>query len=863
MKKCVRNVQERNIVVTDRNKKMGEKTMKILIIGGVAAGTKTAAKLKREDRSAEVTVITKDRDISYAGCGLPYYVGGLIENREELIVNTPAKYAGLTGVEVKTGKEAIALCVDKKEVIVKDVETGAEEAYGYDKLVLTVGASPAKLPIEGTDLSGVFQMRTPDDAENIRSYVEENQVKKAVVIGAGFIGLEVAENLKAKGVQVTVIDFASQILPNIVDAEVAVYAKKHLLKEGIRVITGTKADAIMGNDHVTGVKTSAGLLRCELLIMAAGIRPNTDFLQDSGLEMFKGTILVDKTMKTNLEDVYAAGDCVMVTNRITGKPQWSPMGSSANLEGRTLAQVLTGTKKEYPGVLGTGVVKLPNLNIGRTGLTEEQAKNAGYDVVTVVAPTDDKAHYYPDAGFFITKLIADRESHKLLGVQVLGNGAVDKMVDIAVMGINMGAVLEDFENADFAYAPPFSTAIHPFVQAVYILLNKINGNLVSMTPAEYAGGKAKDYKVVDVGLTPSIRGAVYVNLSQVNGEIEGLDKEEKLLLVCAKGKRGYFLQNRLRSYGYKNTVVLEGAQFFNDVKVQHAENAVSPEEETRVKALGFLRDKTTLDKFNGRVITRNGKITADEARTIAEAAEMFGSGEVTMTSRLTMEIQGVPFDNIEPLREYLMQAGLETGGTGSKVRPVVSCKGTTCQYGLLDSYAISEEIYKRFYEGYRDIVLPHKFKIAVGGCPNNCVKPNLNDVGIIGQRIPKVDTDICKGCKKCAIEAACPNKVAKVVDGKITIDETQCRHCGRCVGKCPFHTIEDGTYGYKIYVGGRWGKKVSKGRALSKIFISREEALDVVEKAILFFRDHGNKGERFAETIERIGFENVEKELIG
>lgn len=863
MKKCVRNVQERNIVVTDRNKKMGEKTMKILIIGGVAAGTKTAAKLKREDRSAEVTVITKDRDISYAGCGLPYYVGGLIENREELIVNTPAKYAGLTGVEVKTGKEAIALCVDKKEVIVKDVETGAEEAYGYDKLVLTVGASPAKLPIEGTDLSGVFQMRTPDDAENIRSYVEENQVKKAVVIGAGFIGLEVAENLKAKGVQVTVIDFASQILPNIVDAEVAVYAKKHLLKEGIRVITGTKADAIMGNDHVTGVKTSAGLLRCELLIMAAGIRPNTDFLQDSGLEMFKGTILVDKTMKTNLEDVYAAGDCVMVTNRITGKPQWSPIGSSANLEGRTLAQVLTGTKKEYPGVLGTGVVKLPNLNIGRTGLTEEQAKNAGYDVVTVVAPTDDKAHYYPDAGFFITKLIADRESHKLLGVQVLGNGAVDKMVDIAVMGINMGAVLEDFENADFAYAPPFSTAIHPFVQAVYILLNKINGNLVSMTPAEYAGGKAKDYKVVDVGLTPSIRGAVYVNLSQVNGEIEGLDKEEKLLLVCAKGKRGYFLQNRLRSYGYKNTVVLEGAQFFNDVKVQHAENAVSPEEETRVKALGFLRDKTTLDKFNGRVITRNGKITADEARTIAEAAEMFGSGEVTMTSRLTMEIQGVPFDNIEPLREYLMQAGLETGGTGSKVRPVVSCKGTTCQYGLIDTFGLSEEIHERFFHGYSDVKLPHKFKIAVGGCPNNCVKPDLNDLGIIGQRIPQVDMEKCRGCKICRVEKNCPINVAKVVDGKIVIDENSCNHCGRCIGKCPFNAFEDYTNGYRIYIGGRWGKKVAQGRYLEKVFTDKEEVLSVVEKAILLFREQGITGERFADTVARIGFENVQEQLLG
>lgn len=289
---------------------------------------------------------------------------------------------------------------------------------------------------------------------------------------------------------------------------------------------------------------------------------------------------------------------------------------------------------------------------------------------------------------------------------------------------------------------------------------------------------------------------------------------------------------------------------------------VSKEDEKRVKGMGFLNNRGT-DLFSARVLTINGKVTAAQHRCMAEAAEKFGSGELLYTTRLSVEIPGIPYEKIDEFRAFIAKENLVTGGTGAKVRPVVSCKGTTCQYGLLDSYAISEEIYKRFYEGYRDIVLPHKFKIAVGGCPNNCVKPNLNDVGIIGQRIPKVDTDICKGCKKCAIEAACLNKVAKVVDGKITIDETQCRHCGRCVGKCPFHTIEDGTYGYKIYVGGRWGKKVSKGRALSKIFISREEALDVVEKAILFFRDHGNKGERFAETIERIGFENVEKELIG
>ena len=289
---------------------------------------------------------------------------------------------------------------------------------------------------------------------------------------------------------------------------------------------------------------------------------------------------------------------------------------------------------------------------------------------------------------------------------------------------------------------------------------------------------------------------------------------------------------------------------------------VSKEDEKRVKGMGFLNNRGT-DLFSARVLTVNGKVTAAQQRCMADAAEKFGNGELLYTTRLSVEIPGIPYENIDEFREFIAKENLITGGTGAKVRPVVSCKGTTCQYGLLDSYAISEEIYKRFYEGYRDIVLPHKFKIAVGGCPNNCVKPNLNDVGIIGQRIPKADTDICKGCKKCAIEAACPNKAAKVVDGKITIDEAQCRHCGRCVGKCPFHTIKDGTYGYKIYIGGRWGKKVSKGRALGKIFTSREETLDVIEKAILFFRDHGNKGERFAETIERIGFENVEKELIG
>lgn len=288
---------------------------------------------------------------------------------------------------------------------------------------------------------------------------------------------------------------------------------------------------------------------------------------------------------------------------------------------------------------------------------------------------------------------------------------------------------------------------------------------------------------------------------------------------------------------------------------------ISNEDEKRVKGMGFLNNRET-DLFSARVLTTNGKVTAAQHRCMADAAEKFGDGTLLYTTRLSVEIPGIPFGKIEEFQQFIAKEGLVTGGTGAKVRPVVSCKGTTCQYGLLDSYALSEEIYKRFYEGYRDVTLPHKFKIAVGGCPNNCVKPNLNDIGIIGQRVPEVDTNLCKGCKKCAIEAACPNGAAKVIDGKLHINESDCKHCGRCISKCPFHTIESGSYGYKIYIGGRWGKKISHGQALSKIFTSKEEALDVIERAILFFKDHGLKGERFAETIERIGFENVEKELI-
>lgn len=289
---------------------------------------------------------------------------------------------------------------------------------------------------------------------------------------------------------------------------------------------------------------------------------------------------------------------------------------------------------------------------------------------------------------------------------------------------------------------------------------------------------------------------------------------------------------------------------------------VSAQDEKRVKGMGFLSNKGT-DNFSARVITINGKITAGQMKSISEAAEKFGNGVVVFTTRLTVEVQGIPYEKIEEFKDYIEDAGLAVGGTGPKVRPVVSCKGTTCQYGRIDTFELSEEIHHRFYEGYREVKLPHKFKIAVGGCPNNCVKPDLNDLGIIGQLIPEYKKESCRGCKKCSVEAVCPVKAAKAGDdGILEIDEEKCIHCGRCVGSCHFDAIETGKQGYKIYIGGRWGKKVARGREFSKVFFDKEEAMNVIEKTLLLYREQGKAGERFAETIDRLGFDHVEAQLL-
>ena len=541
--------------------------MKIVILGGVAAGTKIAAKLMREDRNNEVLILNKGADISYAGCGLPYYVGHVIEEKESLIVNTPQKYEALTGARVLTRMEAVEVDRDAKQVTAVHLDTREKTVYSYDKLVIATGASPVRPPIEGVDLENVFFMRTPEDAIALRNLISDGGIKRAVVVGAGYIGLEIAENLAKDGVKPFVLDMAPHVLPGF-DGEFATYIEGKLADAGIPVVTGVRVTGLEGEGgKVKKVLTDRKAYKADLVVLSAGIRPNTAFLDGTGLEMVKGTLLTNEAGQTNDPDIYAAGDCAMVHSAITGKPAWSPMGSTANINGRIIAQNIMGKELRYRGSLGTAVCQLPGLNVGRTGLTEAQAKAEGFDPISVVTIVDDKAHYMPGAATFTMKLIADRSTQRLLGVQVAGPGAVDKIVDITVTAIQCGATLDQLDGADFAYAPPFSTAIHPFAHTLNVLKNKLSGAFETFTPAEFAQGLAKDYRIVDASLKPTIEGAPYVDLTSVTGPLKDFGPEEKLLLICNKGKRAYLLQNRLKAFGYQQVKVLEGGNLFTDISL--------------------------------------------------------------------------------------------------------------------------------------------------------------------------------------------------------------------------------------------------------------------------------------------------------
>lgn len=541
---------------------------KLVVIGAVAAGTKAASKAKRENPNLDVKIFTKEEHISYAGCGLPYYIGGVIKEKNELVVRTPEIFKSEQDIDIFIKHEVTKIDTASKTVNVTDLSNNKQMEYSYDKLVIATGASPIKPPLENIDLKNIFTLRSVKDAFEIRDLVDAGKVKKAVVVGGGFIGLEVAENLKHRGVNVSLIELAPHILPPF-DEELALLAQNHMFEKGVNIVTGEKVLGFEGqNGVVTKVKSSAGDFDADIVVLSIGVRPNVKLAVDAGVELgVTGSIKVDKYMQTNIKDIFAVGDCAENVNLITGLPVWYPMGSTSNKTGRIAGNNVINSKNmdSLDGVLGTTIVKLFEINAAKTGLSERDAKKAGLDIETMLVPATDKAHYYPGNKPIITKLIADKNTHKILGAQVVGTGVVDKPIDIIATAISFGAKVEDLTKLDLAYAPPFSMAMSSTILAANVMLNKMAGRVDTITANELKEKMSNNLaNIVDVReevefFISAIPGSTNIPMAELAKRHAEIDKnKETVILICKVGKRAFMSYLQLKQLGFTNIKILEG-----------------------------------------------------------------------------------------------------------------------------------------------------------------------------------------------------------------------------------------------------------------------------------------------------------------
>ena len=443
--------------------------MRLVIVGGVAAGTKAASRARRVHPEAEITVYQEEPEPSISECGLPYLLSGVVEERDDLVARTPEEFAE-KGIEVRVRHRVEKIDPAYKKLTVRELEGGEVFEDAYDRLVVATGARAVLPPIEGADLDGVFVLRFLTDSDEVRGYIRERSPKRAVVVGGGYIGLEVAENLCRLGMEVSLVE-AEDRVALAYGPEVAGRIEEHLRENGVNVYTGAKVEAFAGDRRVEGVRFGNDELATDLVIVGVGVEPSVELAGEAGVEIGEtGAIRVDENMKTNLPDVWAAGDCVETVNLVSGKPVWVPLGDTANQMGRVAGtNAATGEDVlEFPGVLGTGIFKVFDLGVGKTGLSEEEAEEAGFETVSAAIETSDRASYYPGGEKVFLKLIADRATGHLLGAEAAGSGA-DKLTDICATAVWGRLAYPDLVNLDLAYAPPFGPALSPVVQAATVL----------------------------------------------------------------------------------------------------------------------------------------------------------------------------------------------------------------------------------------------------------------------------------------------------------------------------------------------------------------------------------------------------------
>lgn len=443
--------------------------MKIIIIGAVAGGTTAAAKARRNDKTAEIKIFEADQDISYAGCALPYYISDRIADRAEVVPRNSAFFKQKYNIDIFTGHRVLQIKPEVKMLTIENLATQDVFEESYDKLLLATGAVSTALPIDGSDKENVFCLRTVANADKIRKFVSEANPKNVVIVGTGFIGMELVESFSTRGIQVTMVELAPHVMPTL-DSEMSEELEKYLREQKVTIVTGDSAVSFAGSPLVNKVILKSGLeLATDFVIMAVGIKPNVSLAQKAGVKLgLTGAIQVNEKMETSVEDIYACGDCAESFSIITGKPFYRPLGSTANKMGRVAGDQITGGDLVFRGGLGTGIFKVFDMAVAQTGLTEKEALREGYEVTVSHDRKPDKPEYYGGQDMLI-KAVADKKTGRVLGAQILGPAGVDKRIDVFVTAITFGAQAEDLANLDLAYSPPFSTAKDPVIFTGMIL----------------------------------------------------------------------------------------------------------------------------------------------------------------------------------------------------------------------------------------------------------------------------------------------------------------------------------------------------------------------------------------------------------
>ncbi len=547
--------------------------LKIVVIGGVAAGPKAAARAKRCNPQAQVTLVEKGEWISYGGCGLPYYVGATVKELNDLMttsweaVRTPEFMKATKDIDTLLGWEATKINRVDKTVELVNVGTKEVRVLPYDKLVLATGADNFKPPIDNVNAAGVFTMKTPKDAVDMQEYIKKEGVEQAVVIGAGLIGMETAEAYANWGVDVTVIEMKDWIFPQMLDEDMAAVFQNYLESEDMNFMLSTKVEAILVNEEgkVSGVRTDKGELQAQLVLVAAGVRPSVKLAVEAGLEVDRA-IIVNEYLQTSDPDIYAGGDCVLCTHIVSGERVYAPMGSTANKHGRIIGNNVTGRQDKFPGIVGTSVVKMFDWSAGKVGISEKDAARLGYDVATCVVPGPDITHFMPGKKLIMVKLIADRKTGKILGVQIVGPGKLDKRIDTMAAAMSFGVTAEQLSNIDLAYAPPFSSAMDNLIVAANVMKNTIEGMAHSLTFQE-AQAKLHDDHVVFVDLRTAHERAqkalpadhqVHIPIEELRERAHELPKDKELVVFCILSTRGFEGQLILNQAGYDKVSFIQG-----------------------------------------------------------------------------------------------------------------------------------------------------------------------------------------------------------------------------------------------------------------------------------------------------------------